>query len=405
MSTSSVSHLYRDLKCQHHFVQRAFDDKPSIPGLTPLGFECWMTHVIRAHPEEEFERFAKAVMEMPISNADNPKERFPKQLSRRLFPMQASTSEREHLEDSILADHNIQLLPRGMGHSSHKDVPPTTRDGLPQRDGPALQREGLQPQSASQPPSAPPGNAQVPAPPPPPPHLHPSSVERERQHYSPSSSEAAVEDGPPPAAPIERERKPYYAQPGGGKVFENDCPRGVKPESAGVPPRTNTQSQGPRPSFDPPEDRAPPRSRRPRTDSQTAGQSGRRNLQRSPSNRYSNLYARSDTDMHAGSYGCSNPTNLHDDAEDGLSRRYSRGGNRSSRYVPEDVQRQFVPPPSQGGHEDDYHRRAAPQSNGHPPPNYNNSEYSAIPQNPAPPYGNTGYGANPHYLPSQGRYA
>ena len=90
MTMSSISHLYRDLCCQHHFVQNKFDEKPNTPALTPLGFEIWMTNVIRAHPEKEFDRFAKAVMAMPISNADNRKERFPKQLPRKLFPSHAN---------------------------------------------------------------------------------------------------------------------------------------------------------------------------------------------------------------------------------------------------------------------------------------------------------------------------
>ena len=428
MSTSSISHLYRDLKCQHHFVQRAYDEKPSIPGLTPLGFECWMTHAIRAHPDEEFERFAKAVMDMPISNADNSKERFPKQLSRRLFPKQASTAEREHFEDSILADPNVQLLPRNVRHQSQKDEslpardgregregqpaqrdapttqrepPPIPREGPSiQRDGPATQRssppfhrEGHPPQrdgplpgSSSQPASVPPAQPQTHAPPLQP---HVSHMERERQPYSASSSEAAVDDGPPPPGPIERERKPYYAQPGGGKVFEGDDSRAGKPDSV-PPPRSNTHSSVPRPIIDPPEDH-----RRSRRLSQSGGQSGRRRTHRSPSNSYSNPYARSDTDMRGGSNGNCNASNLHDDGEDVLSRQKSGRGDRSSRYVPEDISRQFVPPPPRSAYEDDYHRRSMTQGNGYPPgppgtPGYNNNNnnngYSGQGQQQPPSY-------------------
>ena len=42
--------------------------------------------MIQAYPDTEYERLAKAVLAMPISNADDRKERFPKELPRRLFP-------------------------------------------------------------------------------------------------------------------------------------------------------------------------------------------------------------------------------------------------------------------------------------------------------------------------------
>lgn len=44
-----------------------------------------MTLLIQAHPEEEFERLRRAVVKMPVSNPDDRKERFPKEISRRLF--------------------------------------------------------------------------------------------------------------------------------------------------------------------------------------------------------------------------------------------------------------------------------------------------------------------------------
>ncbi|KAI5270310.1 hypothetical protein E4T47_06280 [Aureobasidium subglaciale] len=82
ISCESISRIYRDLRCQHHFVQLGNHSTPDIPALTPDGFNQFMTVLIQAHPAMEYERLAKAVVDMPISNADNPKERFPKQLSR-----------------------------------------------------------------------------------------------------------------------------------------------------------------------------------------------------------------------------------------------------------------------------------------------------------------------------------
>jgi hypothetical protein len=86
MSHKNLSYLYRDIECEHFFVQEKPQERPTVPALTPAGFATWMTHVIRADPEHEYKRFADAVLNMPISNADDPKERFPKELSRRLFP-------------------------------------------------------------------------------------------------------------------------------------------------------------------------------------------------------------------------------------------------------------------------------------------------------------------------------
>jgi len=93
--------MYRDLECQHHLVQERYDERPDIPGLTPVGFARWVTLLIQAHPEEEYERLQKAVLEMPISNPDDKKERFPKEISRRLFPRHGDIRIRDHIEDSI----------------------------------------------------------------------------------------------------------------------------------------------------------------------------------------------------------------------------------------------------------------------------------------------------------------
>ena len=381
MSNSSISHLYRDLSCQHHFVQRQFDEKPNIPALTPLGFECWMTQVIRSSPGEEFERCAKAAMNMPISNADNRKERFPKQLSRRLFPKQPNTSVREHLEDSILADPNIELPKKRPAQASSNLPPPPSQQAQP---------------SQSMNPVLPPNNA---AKPPAPPHqASTSSIEKERQSFSAAAPEAVTEELGPSVS-IERERKPYHAQPGSGKVYDQDDPRAVKSD-AGIH-RSNTTSSRARPNLEPPED--PNRqSRHYRSGSQSVSQQSRpKPRQRSSSlNARSNPYTLSEGDMPPQACG-NQPSNLRDDGEYELSKQQSREheltrnatrDERARRYQPEDAQRGSTTSQRNGyeddkaqrgygssgrnGYEEDYHRRGPPAANGYPPSNgYANYQY------------------------------
>lgn len=362
MTNSSISHLYRDLNCQHHFVQKAFDEKPSIPALTPLGFETWMTTVIRAHPDEEFHRFAKAVIEMPISNADNRRERFPKQLSRRLFPTQPNEPMQELFEDSVLADQDIELPKRNpVSTSSHQPV-----------------------NNRPPPPAGPDSEQQMPKPPPPPPPTYATpanngnNIERERQPYSTSSSEGAMDETlppPPPQAPLERERKPYSAAPSAGRSSDN-----------GGLSRSNTTATGARPRFD---DELAPRAARYRTGSTAAGQSAGfmgRSRRRSPSAANGpRPYARSESEANPGNYA-SGGSNKPDDSEEELSRTYSRDSrsDRKPRYAP-DYQQQRPPPP-RAPYEDDYQRRGPPP----PPPSQGGNGYPNQPYMPLlPRYGPT----------------
>lgn len=106
---SSISRMYRNLRCQHHLIQERDDQRPNIPGLTPLGFERWVTLLIRAHPEEEYRRLQKTVLDMPISNPDNRIERFPKEIPRRLFPRYEDCRVRDCIEYSISKYAAIKL--------------------------------------------------------------------------------------------------------------------------------------------------------------------------------------------------------------------------------------------------------------------------------------------------------
>jgi hypothetical protein len=63
---------------------------PTIPALTPSGFNQWMTLFVLAYPDEESERLQKIVETMPIDAdgvlIERKPERLPKQLSRYLLP-------------------------------------------------------------------------------------------------------------------------------------------------------------------------------------------------------------------------------------------------------------------------------------------------------------------------------
>ncbi|USW48562.1 hypothetical protein Slin15195_G018810 [Septoria linicola] len=187
MAHDSISVMYRKLLCQHHFIQpqQHAQDVPSVPALTPQGFAQFMTCLIQAHPDTEFTRLSTAVKNMPISNADNTKERFPKELSRRLLPTKSNVQAEQRLIASL--GHVPDLVP--------------------------LERviNAMPPPPTSAPPAASPNQQAFP--------------ERERAPYGKSAPQSSVidDDDPtdisPPAVPIERERKPYVAKEGAGKQY------------------------------------------------------------------------------------------------------------------------------------------------------------------------------------------
>ena len=180
MNSASISVMFRRLRCEHHLVQNQLHEVPNVPGLTPAGFETFLTCLIQAHPDSEFDRLSKAVMNMPISNADYKSERFPKELSRRLLPLQPNPIAEQCLIASMAHEANLLQL-----RNSNAMPPPPT--------------------------SAPPQQS--------------TFQERERKPYSQSSFTEADEDDDSdfvPSVPIERERKPYSGKEGTGKVFVSD---------------------------------------------------------------------------------------------------------------------------------------------------------------------------------------
>ncbi|KAH1309407.1 hypothetical protein KXV65_001557 [Aspergillus fumigatus] len=187
--TSSISRLFREVEAEHHLVQAKLNERPDIPGLTPRGFERWATLMIQAHPDKEYERLQKAVLNMPISNPDDRRERFPKEIPRRLFPEAPNLKVRDELDKFIVKHCGV-------------DLPPVTEEELKKV---AAHRHKM---STSSTVSAAETASSVP--------------ERGRQQQQHQSSSAIIDDDEEevPSRPIERERKPYSAQPGGGKVYE-----------------------------------------------------------------------------------------------------------------------------------------------------------------------------------------
>lgn len=185
------------MEAEHHLVQNKLNERPDIPGLTPRGFERWATLMIRSHPEREFERLKTAVLNMPISNPDNKKERFPKEVPRRLFPETPVLPLREEVDQFIMKHCGV-------------DLPPITDEEIKQaaahRHKPSTSSAASGTESASA-----------------------SFSERERKPYQASVSAVVDDDDEDkeiPPQPIERQRKPYTAQPGGGKNYdEKGAPR------------------------------------------------------------------------------------------------------------------------------------------------------------------------------------
>lgn len=202
--------MYRELSCQHHLVQGDDGEKPTIPGLTPIGFERWVTLLIRAHPDEEYCRLQKAVLTMPINNPEDRKERFPKEISRRLFPTIGDRKVCQRLDDAI-CEHAQVDLPKRAKIDSPIFTTDTTADPEelppPNRRDPMGLRVDTEAKTST--------------------NFHASPLEeRDRAPYSNVPSEAIVDNTnpfpPPLTKPIERERKPYTAVPGGGKAFDDE---------------------------------------------------------------------------------------------------------------------------------------------------------------------------------------
>lgn len=226
--TSSISRLFREISVQHHLVQEKLDVRPDIPGLTPQGFETWATLLLRAHPDLEFERLARTALDMPINNPDDLKERFPKELSRRQFPKDGDLKLAATLQKSMAQHCNVTFSRQNsIIEPDSKAPPPVTRTSESTLSQTSSTGHGDKSEPVQTPNSAPPNRQSFS-------NLErATSAERDRLHSASSTtskppSEAAIEEedssGAPTPQPIERERKPYVAHPGGGKNYEFAAP-------------------------------------------------------------------------------------------------------------------------------------------------------------------------------------
>lgn len=325
--TSSISRLFREVKAEHHLVQ--LDDlkeRPDIPGLTPKGFETWATLMIQAHPEREYERLQNAVLNMPISNPDDKKERFPKEIPRRLFPDVSDLGLREETEEFIMKHCGVDL-PR----VTDEERSQASRARQSSRSPPSSTERSRSYERGRPPPSA-----------------------------SASSSSAVIddEDEPTPSAPIERERKPYSVQPGSGKVYDepgthshtSSFSTSRPPDLSGSAPNLRPADKYDRDLRDPLYARSgsgsatgppPPRPRRFSKESRSSSRG---------MNPRSNEYRHSESDLHTRDhvprYGgvsgsdlyMESPTSILPDGDDGrrwrdhVSHRASRSGDEDPYY-------------------------------------------------------------------------
>ncbi|RMZ82494.1 hypothetical protein DV737_g2003, partial [Chaetothyriales sp. CBS 132003] len=223
--TSSISRMFREVSAQHHLVQSRGkgNERPDVPGLTPQGFATWVTLLIKAHPSHEFERLAKTARDMPISNPDDPKERFPKELSRRLFP--------EHSDEAIAAK-----LQHAM--SVHCSVSFNTRpDSTKDTQSNTSATNAIKPTRTS---VSTPDLGQLPITPAPSGESVTQPAERISKVISHTDSGVVIDDDTPTVPPIERKRKPYVAAPGGGKNYEDPSPSAAEVKPATTKPKVSS---------------------------------------------------------------------------------------------------------------------------------------------------------------------
>ena len=256
---------------------------------------------------------------MPISNPDEKKERFPKEISRRLFPSIGDRKVRERLDDAIAEHANVDIPKR-----SNRDESPAYTPTLNTEPTPVSQTHRREPSISVE--------TQ---------NFVTSSLERERAPYSNTPSEAIIDDTnpfSPPSQPIERERKPYTAVPGVGKAFEDEA-RTPKPRSESTASkigRSNSIAQ-PRPIPASANGPRPMEAPKPEIHNPHHNPSGARR-QRSPSfSRVSSDFRRSDGDIrgYAPTFQGSAAPSVEVAEDDG--RRYARErADRTRRPADED---------------------------------------------------------------------
>ncbi|KAK3371213.1 hypothetical protein B0T24DRAFT_307604 [Lasiosphaeria ovina] len=122
-----VADLYHQLGCEYYLVPAEAQCRPTMPGLTLRGFAQWMTWTIRAYPDEEARRLARAVTALPFnaeSLLDGKPERLPKQISRHLLPEKPDQDARARFDDVLKrAVDDMQLSPSSAASATFRGVP------------------------------------------------------------------------------------------------------------------------------------------------------------------------------------------------------------------------------------------------------------------------------------------
>ena len=164
--------------------------------------------MIQMHPEKEFQRLQKAVLNMPINNPDNKQERFPKEIPRRLFPETPNLALREEIDQYIREYCAV-------------DLPSITEEEV------AVDRRHKSYRSPTV--------------------ADESEEEEQKKEMEEEEEEEEEEEGKPMPNPIERERKPYTSSPGGFKEHDGfDLPKPGHGRPISSRPRDDSTSSQPR---------------------------------------------------------------------------------------------------------------------------------------------------------------
>lgn len=242
------------MECHHHLISRskAPYEAPNLPALTPRGFASFMTILILASPDNEFERLAATLREYPIANADERKERWPKELSRRLLPRTSYEMAKRRLNDALSKVGILtkpSYIPPSLSTAYPSSQPNYSSSAPSSYQGPPPIAKT---NSREIPPSAPSGSQRSSS------QAHrnsyaqpPASTYNSRGVPSDLDSESTFssDDEPDrrPSMPIERERKPYTAKEGRGKVHDEQNNGGnlSRTKSNTVPPPQPPPAQRP----------------------------------------------------------------------------------------------------------------------------------------------------------------
>lgn len=174
---------------------------PSIPALTSNGFANWTTLLTLSYPDLEHARLNRIVAELPIdacgSLVDGKPERLPKQLSRHLLPNHGNSRRREEIREAVKSFMQDASLSQRRSRDGAYTPPMTGAAELPQEDMAPIETIG-----------------------------------GKRMSYMRQSSdgESAIDDDPVIIdIQHERERQPYTAMPGNGRIYADDSQRNFAP--------------------------------------------------------------------------------------------------------------------------------------------------------------------------------